>query len=356
MVASGGAAWLLTLAFAAAASAQDAKRSVEEILKDVETAKAPAVPANTQDRAAVAAYLKARTEMMAKRAELALELYKAAPDHEALPELMAQRWATLRPDQLDKEVDEVLAHVKNDKLQTEGAFAKARAAMAQVRSADGFGAAVPAIEAFLARAPKDPRAGQLLYILVNQTTDEAKRAEYEEMLLKTEGNPYAEMVKDSRWRREQIGKPFKLEFEDAVKGTTVSIEGLKGKVVVIDFWATWCRPCIAEMPKMKQLYADYKDKGVEFIGVSLDQPKDKGGLDKLKDYVAKNDVQWPQYYQGNYGQSEFSSGWKVKSIPCVFVVDQEGNLYSTEARGKLETMIPELLKKGAATAGDAGGN
>lgn len=351
-----GAAWIVACCVATAA-AQDAKRSADEILKELEAVKAPAIPKNTQDRTAVQAYLKERSESMTKRAALALELYQAAPDHDRVPDLMAERWGTLTPDQLAKEVDEVLSKVKSEKLATEGAFAKARAAMATVRSVEEFESAVPAIEAFLAAAPKDPRAGQLLYVLVNQTKDEAKRAEYEDRLLKTEGNPYAEMVKDSRWRREQIGKPFKLEFEEATKGTTVSIEGLKGKVVVIDFWATWCGPCIAEMPKMKQLYADYKDKGVEFIGVSLDQPKDKGGLDKLKDYVAKNDVQWPQYYQGNYWQSEFSSGWKVKSIPCVFVVDQEGNLYSTEARGKLETLIPELLKKNPTAAGaGAGGN
>ena len=48
------------------------------------------------------------------------------------------------------------------------------------------------------------------------------------------------------------------------------MKGLKGKVVVIDFWATWCGPCVAEMPTMKKLYAEYKDKGVEFIGVSLE--------------------------------------------------------------------------------------
>jgi thiol-disulfide isomerase/thioredoxin len=121
------------------------------------------------------------------------------------------------------------------------------------------------------------------------------------------------------------------------------MKDLRGKVVVIDFWATWCGPCVAEMPKMKDLYAKYRDKGVEFIGVSLDQAD--GGLEKLKDFVAKNEITWPQYYQGKGWESDFSSSWGVNSIPCVFVVDQEGKLYSLNGRGKLEEMIPELLEK-----------
>jgi hypothetical protein len=96
---------------------------------------------------------------------------------------------------------------------------------------------------------------------------------------------------------------------------------------------------------MKELYAKYKDQGVEFLGISLDQPEEQGGLTKLKEFCAQNQITWPQYYQGKGWESDFSKGWGVNSIPCVFVVDADGKLASTSARGKLEEILPELLKK-----------
>jgi len=150
-------------------------------------------------------------------------------------------------------------------------------------------------------------------------------------------SPYTLNYKVSR-----INKPFALSFTDALSGAEISMEQLRGNVVVIDFWATWCGPCVEEMPHLKALYAQYKDQGVEFIGVSLDASEEHGGRDALISCCRDNEITWPQYYQGKGLDSEFSSSWKVWAIPTVFVVDQQGNLYSVEARGKLDEMIPEL--------------
>ena len=166
----------------------------------------------------------------------------------------------------------------------------------------------------------------------------------------------SECFKGRTARRESIGKPFDLEFTDAIDGSTVSMKNLKGKVVVIDFWATWCGPCVAEMPKMKELYAKYRDQGVEFIGVSLDQPKEQGGLDSLKKFVKENGIEWPQYYQGNTGTASSPSPGASTRFPACSWSTPRASSISVEARGKLEKMIPELLEKKTkvATAGAAG--
>lgn len=344
-------------AVATLSAARAADKPAEQILKEIQAIELPKIDAAT--RANAAAMTKFRTaymEAQTKKADLIGDLYKKDPTNAALTKLMPERWNALGMTgtiaTAKNEIDEIAAHSENAALKTDASFYKAALAM---RAGDTDNA-VKATEAFIKVAPKDERGAQLLYAISDQLEDAKKQtAIYQRIAHDYPDTQAAQMVAGKLKRMESIGKPFELEFTDAVKGSEVSIKGLKGKVVVLDFWATWCGPCVAEMPTMKKLYAEYKSKGVEFIGVSLDAPKEEGGLDKLKKFVADNEIPWLQYYQGEGWQSKFSSSWGINSIPAVFVIDGEGKLYSVEARGKLDTMIPELLKKAKGGAGAGAG-
>jgi thiol-disulfide isomerase/thioredoxin len=233
----------------------------------------------------------------------------------------------------------------NAKLAAEALYARA-AAMPR------FGAGttedrLAAARAFHKAAPEDERFVRVMAPLAEDKSlsQEARIGLYREMIEAFPESRSTAYYGGKIRQIEGIGKPFELAFTDANTGESVSMDALRGKVVVIDFWATWCGPCVAEIPNVKKLYEEYHDKGLEIIGVSLDQPEDKGGLEALKKFCETNELTWHQYYQGNFWQSDFSTSWGINSIPCVFIVDKQGNLVSTDARGKLETMVPELLAK-----------
>jgi thiol-disulfide isomerase/thioredoxin len=138
-------------------------------------------------------------------------------------------------------------------------------------------------------------------------------------------------------------KPFPETAKD-LQGNALSIEKFKGKVLLIDFWATWCGPCIAELPNVVAAYKKHHDKGFEILGISLDN-EDKTKLDKF--LASHAGMTWPQFYDGKGWKNEIAQLYGVKSIPATYLLDQNGKVYRTGLRGKaLERAVQKLLAKG----------
>jgi thiol-disulfide isomerase/thioredoxin len=327
-------------------------RSPAEILKELDQVKLPTVDhAKLENDAYGRGFTSRREKAIEKRAALILEFYKAAPEHEKIPALMFERWDTLitlgKRSRVANEIHQVLAKSSNAKLKREAAFERVRL---EINDAARSGVLpVQHINEYIKLERKlkseDVRGPLVLWMASKQVRDGEARLEIENRILKEfPTSAIAERLRKGQRRQTAIGKPFNLEFKDAINGSHVSIRQLRGKIVVIDFWASWCSPCLQELPSLKELYAKYREFGVEFIGVSLDYPANQGGLEALKKCVAAKGISWPQYYQGHAFEGEFSKSCGVFAVPSVFVIDPAGNVYSTEARGKLETIIPELIE------------
>ena len=133
-------------------------------------------------------------------------------------------------------------------------------------------------------------------------------------------------------------KPLDIKFT-AVDGTKVDLASLHGKVVLIDFWATWCPPCRGEVPNVVATYKKYHDQGFEIIGISLDQDKDA-----LVAFTKQHDMVWSQYFDGQGWENKISKGFGIDSIPAMWLVGKDGKLVTTEGREDLAGQVDKLLK------------
>jgi peroxiredoxin len=142
--------------------------------------------------------------------------------------------------------------------------------------------------------------------------------------------------------KQGIGRPAPAFSIELLDGEKFSLAGMKEKVVLIDFWATWCKPCTKTIPALKDYYNKFNRKGFEIIGVSLDR-----NPETLKKFMEEEKIPWPVSCSGQeWGQDKVAKLYGVEMIPVTFLVDRNGILrFYNLKESELEQTIQDLLEE-----------
>ena len=136
----------------------------------------------------------------------------------------------------------------------------------------------------------------------------------------------------------QKAPSFELQTID---GDYISLSSLEGQYVIIEFWATWCGPCIPEIPHLKSLYETYQNDGFTVVGISLDRD-----IETLTDFIEEREMEWPQIYIEDGWEGEVPRLFNVSGIPRMYLLDPEGKIIARDLRGeemvsKVENLMAE---------------
>ena len=208
---------------------------------------------------------------------------------------------------------------------------------------DPFNRAHDELTKALAAASNFPDAvfadGRVLAYLKQDDAAKARFAEFVKM--KTADTPDRQRaqryVEEPELARARMAPPFAVTTMD---GQKISLDDLQGKVVLIDFWATWCGPCREALPHVREIAKKFQGQPLVVLSVSVDNQQDK-----WKDFVAKNEMTWPQYFDGGF-TGPIAKLFDVEAIPHTFTIDADGILQDEHiGDAAIEGKLKKLMKR-----------
>jgi peroxiredoxin/predicted negative regulator of RcsB-dependent stress response len=171
------------------------------------------------------------------------------------------------------------------------------------------------------------------------------RQVYTTLLARFNDSPNLRQKVESDLKRlDRVGKPAPAFTAEDIQGQAIRLAAYRGKYVLLDFWATWCGPCVAEVPRLQAAYQSYHDAGLEIIGISLDESKAA-----VVDFVKARKIPWRQVHNAGGATNDLIEALGVTSIPATYLVDPEGTIIRLDLRGKaLDETLAGLFKRQAA--------
>jgi thiol-disulfide isomerase/thioredoxin len=199
------------------------------------------------------------------------------------------------------------------------------------------------LEQFIQKYPKSTDAADAMLQLGMYQEFVGKSAPaqewYEELVTTFPDSAAARKANGAVRRLKSVGKPIRLRGP-AVQGGTVDLAQYRGKIVLIQYWATWCEPCIEDMQRLKELYQKYGGKSFEIIGVSLDESPGN-----VQQFLTSNRFPWKQIYEPGGLDGRLAEEMGVMTLPLMILVDEKGNvvdhsIFVAELEPELKRLSP----------------